>query len=147
MYTSPCLLSTQVSQELICIFTHRRHSISGVWQLKRLQACCVSTTEGTLLQLARLQLQLHLDKDLREAWRQGRKYLLQNQICWNWHAYSYSYTWTKISERQENKAERCGRAVPMPMASPEAPPSMEAALSSRASSRALPGCCLVPPAL
>jgi len=51
------------------------------------------------------------------------------------------------TERHGDKAERCGRAAPMPMASPEAPPSMEAALSSRASSRALPGCCLVPPAL
>ena len=38
-------------------------------------------------------------------------------------------------------------AVPMPIASPEAPPSMEAAFTSKASSRALPGWALDPPAL
>ena len=32
--------------------------------------------EQNLLQLACLQLRLHLDKDLREAGKQGRKYLL-----------------------------------------------------------------------
>ena len=37
--------------------------------------------------------------------------------------------------------------LPMPMASPEAPPSMEAAFTSKASSRTLPGCALEPPAL
>lgn len=40
-----------------------------------------------------------------------------------------------------------GRGIPMALASPEAPPSIEAALTSRASSRALPGCALEPPAL
>ena len=50
-------------------------------------------------------------------------------------------------EGQGGEEVKKPRAVPMAMASPEAPPSMEAALNSKASSRAFPGCSLDPPAL
>lgn len=66
-YTSPCLLRTQVRQELDFTFTDTRQPTNGFRQFKSPQAGPVSTIERKLLTLVHLelQLQLHLDKEQR----------------------------------------------------------------------------------